>query len=114
MPALPIPVGWSERRLSLSLQPRHHGSIEWPPLLLLTPPCPLTAARLLGLKATILLLITLLIKARIQIKFASALGLFLLALQTLLFLAAAGVLGVAVLGVLFTKPYATAAPTANE
>ena len=112
MPASSIPLGWSERWLSLSLQPRHHGSIEWPPLLLLTPPCPLTAAPLLGLKATVLLLITLLIKARIQIKVASALGLFLLALQTLLFLAAAGALGVAVLGALFIKPYAVAAPTA--
>jgi len=57
-------------------------------------------------------LITLLIKARIQIKFASALGLFLLALQTLLFLAAAGTLGVAVLAALFIKPYAVATPTA--
>jgi hypothetical protein len=61
-------------------------------------PFPLTAASLLGLKATVLLLITLLIKARIQIKLASALGLFLLALQTLLFLAAAGALGLAGLG----------------
>jgi len=48
-------------------------------------PLPLTAASLLGLKATVLLLITLLIKARIQIKLASALGLFLLALQTCCF-----------------------------
>jgi len=79
--------------------------------LLLTPPCPLTAARLLGLKATVLLLITLLIKARIQIKLASALGLFLLALQTLLFLAAAGVLGLLGLGALYTKPYGAAGPT---
>jgi hypothetical protein len=67
-------------------------------VLLPAPPCPLTAASLLGLKATVLLLITLLIKARIQIKLASALGLFLLALQTLLFLAAAGALGLAGLG----------------
>ena len=58
-----------------------------------TPPCPFTAASLLGLRATVLLLITLLIKDRIQIKLASALGLFLLALQTLLYLAAAGALG---------------------
>jgi len=82
-------------------------------LLLLTPLCPLTAARLLGLKATVVLLITLLIKARIQIKLASALGLFLLALQTLLFLAAAGALGLAVLGVLITKPYGAGAPAAQ-
>jgi len=74
-------------------------------LLLLSPLCPLTAARLLGLKATVLVLITLLIKARIQIKFASALGLFLLALQTLVFLAAAGTLGLVGFGALFAKPY---------
>jgi len=83
------------------------------PLLLLTPPCPFTAARLLGLKATILVLITLLIKARIQIKFASALGLVLLALQTLLFLAAAGALGMVGFGALFAKPYGVAAPTGS-
>ncbi|GDX77021.1 hypothetical protein [Vulcanococcus limneticus] len=82
-------------------------------MLLLTPLCPLTAARLLGLKATVLVLITLLIKARIQIKFASALGLFLLALQTLLFLAAAGALGLVGFGALFAKPYGIAAPTAS-
>ncbi len=79
--------------------------------MLLTPLCPLTAARLLGLKATVLLLITLLIKARIQIKLASALGLFLLALQTLLFLAAAGALGLLGLGAIYTKPYGAAGPT---
>ena len=84
------------------------------PLLLFTPLCPLTAARLLGLKATVVLLITLLIKARIQIKLASALGLFLLALQTLLFLAAAGALGLAGLGALITKPYGAGAPAAQS
>jgi len=66
----------------------------------------------LGLKATVVLLITLLIKARIQIKLASALGLFLLALQTLLFLAAAGALGLAVVGALFAKSYGAAVRTA--
>ena len=79
--------------------------------MLLTPPCPFTAARLLGLKATVLLLITLLIKARIQIKLASALGLFLLALQTLLFLAAAGALGLLGLGALYTKSCGPAGAT---
>lgn len=84
------------------------------PVLILTPPCPLTTASLLGLKATVLLLITLLIKAKIQIKLASTLGLFLLALQTLLFLAAAaGALGMVGLGALFTKPYGVAAPAAR-
>jgi hypothetical protein len=60
-----------------------------------SPLCPLTAAKIAGLQATVLLLITLLIKARVQIKAASALGLFLLALQTLVFLAASGALGLA-------------------
>ncbi|CAK6692445.1 hypothetical protein [Synechococcus sp. CBW1107] len=68
-------------------------------MLLLSPLCPLTAAKIAGLQATVLLLLTMLIKARIQIKAASALGLFLLALQTLVFLAAAAVpLGLAALG----------------
>jgi hypothetical protein len=65
------------------------------------PPSPfflLKAAKIAGLQATVLLLLTLLIKARIQIKAASALGLTLLALQTLLFLAVAGPLGLAALG----------------
>ncbi len=63
---------------------------------MLLPPlfCPFTAARIAGLQATVLLLI----KARVQIKAASALGLFLLALQTLVFLAAAGALGLAAIG----------------
>jgi hypothetical protein len=60
-----------------------------------SPLCPLTAAKIAGLQATVLLLLTLLFKARIQIKAASALGLVLLALQTLVFLAATGALGLA-------------------
>jgi hypothetical protein len=67
-------------------------------MLLPSPFCPLTAAKIAGLQATVLLLLALLIKARVQIKTASAIGLFLLALQTLLFLAASGALGVAALG----------------
>lgn len=67
-------------------------------MLLLSPICPLTAAKIAGLQATVLLLLTCLIKARIQIKAASALGLFLLALQTLVFLAVSGALGLAALG----------------
>lgn len=66
-------------------------------MLLPNPFCPLTAAKIAGLQATVLLLLTCLIKARIQIKAASALGLFLLALQTLVFLAASGALGLAAL-----------------
>ena len=66
-------------------------------MLLLCPFSPLTAAKIAGLQATVLLLTTLLIKARVQIKAASALGLFLLSLQTLVFLAAAGALGLVAL-----------------
>ncbi len=64
-------------------------------MLLLCPLFPLTAAKVAGLQATVLLLLTLVIKARVQIKAASALGLFLLALQTLVFLTASGALGLA-------------------
>lgn len=63
-------------------------------MVLPSPFCPLVAAQVAGLKATVLVLLTLLLKARIQIKAASALGLFLLLLQTLVFLAAGGALGV--------------------
>ena len=57
---------------------------------MLPPLCPFTAARIAGLQATVLLLLTLLIKARVQIVAASALGIFLLVLQTLVFLAISG------------------------
>jgi hypothetical protein len=62
---------------------------------LLNPFCPFTTARILALRATVLLLLTLLIKAKVRITAFSALGLLLLTLQTLLFLALAG--GAAVL-----------------
>ncbi len=58
--------------------------------MLLNPFCPFTTARLVALKATVLLLLTLLIKARIRITAFSALGIVLLMLQTLLFLALSG------------------------
>lgn len=67
-------------------------------MLLLSPFSPFTAAKIVGLQATVLLLFTLLIKSQVQIKAASALGLFLLALQTLVFLAVSGALGLAALG----------------
>jgi len=51
------------------------------------PFCPLTTGKLLALKATVLLLLSLLIKARVQIATASAIGFLLLLLQTLVFLA---------------------------
>ncbi|MCP9914514.1 hypothetical protein KBZ07_14135 [Cyanobium sp. BA20m-14] len=56
----------------------------------LNPFCPFTAAKVLTLQATVLLLLTLLIKAKIRITAFSALGLFLLLLQTLVFLAVSG------------------------
>jgi hypothetical protein len=56
---------------------------------LLNPFCPLTTAKVLALKATVLLL-TLLIKAKVQIVAGSALGIALLLLQALVFLAVSG------------------------
>jgi hypothetical protein len=60
----------------------------------LNPFCPLffpfSAAKVLALKATVLLLLTLLIKAKVRITAFSALGFFLLMLQTLVFLAVSG------------------------
>ncbi len=67
-------------------------------MLLLNPFFPFTAAKIASLQAAVLLLLTLLIKAKVQIKVASAVGLTLLALQTLVFLAVAGALGVAAVG----------------
>ncbi len=58
--------------------------------MLLNPFCPLTTAKVLALKATVLLLLTLLIKARVQIVAGSALGIALLLLQALVFLAVSG------------------------
>ncbi len=64
--------------------------------MLLNPLCPVSTAKVLALKATVLLLLTLLIKAKVRITAFSALGIVLLVLQTLLFLAAAGALGLVV------------------
>jgi hypothetical protein len=58
--------------------------------MLLNPFCPLTTAKVLALKATVLLLMTLLIKAKIRIAAFSTLGIVLLLLQTLVFLAISG------------------------
>jgi len=58
--------------------------------MLLNPLCPLTTAKVLALKATVLVLLTLLIKAKVRITAFSALGFFLLLLQTLVFLAVSG------------------------
>ena len=54
--------------------------------MLLNPFCPLTTAKVLALTATVILLLTLLIKAKVRITAFSALGVFLLMLQTLVFL----------------------------
>jgi hypothetical protein len=66
--------------------------IPVPVPLLLPVPCPLSAARLAGLRATVVLLLILLVKSKVlRIKMSllgSALGLFL----TLLFLASSGLL----------------------
>jgi hypothetical protein len=58
--------------------------------MLLNPFCPLTTAKVLALKATVLVLLTLLIKAKVRIGAFSALGVFLLLLKTLIFLAVSG------------------------
>jgi hypothetical protein len=68
---------------------RQHGSTCCAAVLL-NPFCPFSTAKVVALKATVLLLLTLLIKARVQITAFSALGVFLLLLQTLLFLAISG------------------------
>lgn len=61
---------------------------------LLNPFCPLffpfSAAKVLALKVTVIVLLTLLIKAKVRIAAFSALGFFLLMLQTLVFLAVSG------------------------
>ena len=73
---------------------QQHGDI-CAPAMLLNPFCPLTAAKVLALKATVLLLLTLLIKAKVRITAFSALGFALLLLQTLVFLAVSGGLALA-------------------
>jgi len=70
--------------------------------MLLNPFCPIlfpfSAAKVVALKATVLILLTLLIKAKVRIAAFSALGFFLLMLQTLVFLAVSGGLVLAVGG----------------
>ncbi|HEX4939615.1 MAG TPA: hypothetical protein VFX11_13130 [Candidatus Kapabacteria bacterium] len=70
--------------------------------MLLNPFCPFTAARVAALKATVVLLLTLVIKAKIRITAFSALGFVLLLLQTLLFLALSAGLGLAAGGAALT------------
>ena len=66
--------------------------------MLLNPICPINAAQIMALRATVLLLLTLLIKARVRIVAFSALGFALLLLQTLIALAAMGGLGLLAAG----------------
>ena len=68
---------------------RQHGDIRDQPVLL-NPFLPSSTAKLLSLKATVLLLLTLLIKSRVQIVAGSAIGILLLLLQTLVLLAISG------------------------
>ncbi len=58
--------------------------------MILKPFWPFTTAKMLVVKTMVLLLLTLLIKARVQIVAGSALGIFPLLLQTLVFLAISG------------------------
>ena len=58
--------------------------------MLINPFCPITGTKILGLKATVVLLLTLLIKAKIRITAFSALGTLILLLQTLVFLGLSG------------------------
>jgi hypothetical protein len=82
---------------------RQHGDTCDQPVFL-NPFLPFSMAKALSLKATVLLLLTLLIKARVQIVAGSAIGIFLLLLQTLVFLAISGGLVLAAGGAAF---YAT-------
>ena len=72
--------------------------------MLLNPFCPLTTAKVLALKATVLLLLTLPIKARVQILAGSALGIALLLLQALVSLAVSGGLVLAAGGATLYAP----------
>ena len=83
-PLRPDPWGAKQGRLPPKLAERDE------PMLLIPPFCPFapwSALRIAGLKATVLVLLTLLIKAKIRIQAFSALGIALLLLQTLIALA---------------------------
>ncbi len=67
---------------------QHRNTRDQP--VILKPYWPFTTAKMLAVKTTVLLLLTLLIKARVQIVAGSALGIFPLLLQTLVFLAISG------------------------
>ena len=88
---------WSPGALALVAVRHQHGFTDAFGMLF-NPFCPITAAKVLALKATVILLLTMLIKAKIRITAFSALGVFLLLLQTLAFLAVSGGLVVAAAG----------------
>jgi hypothetical protein len=67
---------------------QHRNTRDQP--VILKPFWPFTTAKMLVVKTMVLLLLTLLIKARVQIVAGSALGIFPLLLQTLVFLAISG------------------------
>ena len=82
--------------------------------MLFNPFCPFTTARILALRATVLLLLTLLIKAKVRLTAFSALGFLLLTLQTLLFLAVGGGLALVAGGaVLFASQQRHQHPSPN-
>lgn len=87
----PEALGWSWPgcRLAPRTTCRQHGPTR-DLVVLLNPFLPFSTAKVLALKATLLLLLTLLIKARVQIVTGSAIGIFLLLLQTLVFFAISG------------------------
>ena len=58
--------------------------------MLLNPFCPVSTAKVLALKSTVLMLLTLLIKARVQIAAGSSIGILLLILKRLVLFAISG------------------------
>ncbi len=64
---------------------------------------PCLLARLVALKGTITILLVMLIKSRLQIKIFSTIGILLSLMQTLVFLAGAGGVGLALVGAAILK-----------
>ena len=85
----PTTAAPGRRETAVAGTARQNGATRGHPVLL-NPFCPFSTTKVLSLKATVLLLLTLLIKARVQIAAGSALGISLLLLQTLVFLAISG------------------------
>ena len=85
----PTTAAPGRRETAVAGTARQNGATRGHPVLL-NPFCPFSTTKVLSLKATVLLLLTLLIKARVQIAAGSALGISLLLLRTLVFLAISG------------------------